>query len=170
MTGAEKLLRVARQELEQESPAGSNRVKYNGVLQAGRCRRDSALVLRVSLVVFSGGRICTSFTAEVRTLLLVGRWPAGQRNETDVSFHKTIDPVILVISAVFRNGHQHIGVVERGEWGGSLVTIEGTGAGSDANGGGAAADAGAARYTAGAFRPKCGGHYATSRHSGAGGG
>ena len=155
MTGAEKLLRVARQELgTKESPAGSNRVKYNTAYYRREVSGDSYPWCCVFLwwcfqeagfapLYYGGGR-----TASCGAL-------AGWAKRNGRFLSQDYRPGDLVFLRFSGTAIQHIGVVERVNGDGSLVTIEGnTGAGSDANGGEVQRRTRALRYTAGAFRPK----------------
>lgn len=155
MTGAEKLLAAARRELgTRESPAGSNRVKYNTAYYGREVSGDSYPWCCVFLwwcfreaglggLFYGGGR-----TASCGVLADWAR-RNGRFTERD---YRPGDLVFLRFSgSVIR----HIGVVEWVNGDGSLITIEGnTGALSDANGGQVQRRTRAARDAAGAFRPQ----------------
>lgn len=154
MTGAERLLAVARRELGScESPAGSNRVKYNTVYYGREvsgnaypwccvflwwCFQEAGLAQ-----LFYGGGKTASCGALADWARQNGRFAEGSYRPGDMVFLRFSGTAI-----------QHIGVVERVAADGSLVTIEGnTGAGNDANGGEVQRRMRSAQYAAGAFRP-----------------
>ncbi|MPM60691.1 hypothetical protein SDC9_107543 [bioreactor metagenome] len=155
MTGAEKLLSVAQKELgTKESPAGSNRVKYNAAYYVREVSGDSYPWCCVFLWwcfqeaglgrLFCGGEK----TASCGTL---ANW--AKRNGRFVA--KDYQPGDLVFLRFSGDAIQHIGAVEQVNADGSLITIEGnTGAGSDANGGEVQRRTRALRFAAGAFRPE----------------
>lgn len=155
MTEVEKLLSVARKELgTKESPAGSNRVKYNTAYYGREVSGDSYPWCCVFLwwcfreagleQLFCGG-------AKTASCGVLANW--AKRNGRFAA--KDYQPGDLVFLRFSGNAIQHIGVLERVDGDGSLITIEGnTGAGSDANGGEVQRRMRALRYAAGAFRPK----------------
>lgn len=155
MTGAEGLLAVARGELgTKESPAGSNRVKYNTAYYGREVSGDSYPWCCVFLwwcfreaglggLFYGGGKTasCGAFADWAR------------RNGRFVE--KGYRPGDLVFLHFGGSVVRHIGVVERVNGDGSLTIIEGnTGAASDANGGEVQRRTRSARDTAGAFRPE----------------
>jgi hypothetical protein len=155
MTGAERLLGVARKELgTKESPAGSNRVKYNTAYYGREVSGDSYPWCCVFLwwcfreaglaQLFCGGGKTASCGALANWAKRNGRFVAKDYQSGDLVFLRFSGTAI-----------QHIGALEQVNRDGSLITIEGnTGAGSDANGGEVQRRTRALRYVAGAFRPE----------------
>ncbi|WP_294855567.1 CHAP domain-containing protein [uncultured Oscillibacter sp.] len=155
MTGAEKLLTVARRELgTKESPAGSNQVKYNTAYYGRETSGDSYPWCCVFLWwcfreaglsgLFYGGGKTASSGALANWARKNGRFAEKNYQPGDLVFFQFSGTVI-----------EHMGVVERVNTDGSLVTIEGnTGTLSDANGGEVQRRTRAARYAVGALRPE----------------
>ncbi|WP_312159498.1 CHAP domain-containing protein [Oscillibacter sp.] len=155
MTGAEKLLTVARRELgTKESPAGSNQVKYNTAYYGREMSGDSYPWCCVFLWwcfreaglsgLFYGGGKTASSGALANWARKNGRFAEKNYQPGDLVFFQFSGTVI-----------EHMGVVERVNTDGSLVTIEGnTGTLSDANGGEVQRRTRAARYAVGALRPE----------------
>lgn len=155
MTGAEKLLAVAQGELgTKESPAGSNRVKYNTAYYGRETSGDSYPWCCVFLwwcfreaglsALFYGGGKTASSGALANWARKNGRFVEKNYRLGDLVFFRFSGTVI-----------EHMGVVERVNTDGSLVTIEGnTGTLSDANGGEVQRRTRAVRYAVGALRPE----------------
>lgn len=155
MATAKTLLELARREIgTAESPAGSNRVKYNtayyGRVVAGAAYPWCCVFLwwlfreaGCAALFFGGGRTasCGELAAWAKR---TGRFAAGDYRPGDLVFLRFSGQQI-----------QHIGLVESVRGDGALVTIEGnTGAGSDANGGQVQRRIRFAQAAAGAFRPE----------------
>ncbi len=154
MTGADKLLAIARRELgTRESPAGSNRVKYNTAYYERElsgdsypwccvflwwCFREAGL----SALFYGGGKTASSGA--------LANWAKKNKRFAEENYQ----PGDLVFFRFSGTVIEHVGVVERVNTDGSLVTIEGnTGTLSDANGGEVQRRTRAARYVVGALRP-----------------
>lgn len=155
MTEVEKLLSVARNELgTKESPAGSNRVKYNTAYYGREVSGDSYPWCCVFLWwCFREAGLGQLFFGGARTASCGALANWAKRNGRFVA--KDYQPGDLVFLRFSGDAIQHIGALERVNGDGSLITIEGnTGAGIDANGGEVQRRTRALRYAAGAFRPK----------------
>lgn len=155
MDELERVLETARRELGvKESPAGSNRVKYNTAYYGREAQGGAYPWCCVFLWwcfrqagaerLFYGGGKTASCGALADWAKRTGRLVREGYRAGDLVFLRFSGPVI-----------QHIGLVERVNADGSLTTIEGnTGTGSDADGGQVQRRRRPARYAAGAFRPE----------------
>ena len=155
MASAGDLLALARRELAvTEDPKGSNRVKYNTAYYGWEVSGDSYPWCCVFLwwlfreagapeLFYGGGK-----TASCGTLASYAR-----RNGMFVSGNYR--PGDLVFLRFRGTAIEHIGIVEKTEADGTLVTIEGnTGTGNNTNGGAVLRRRRPLRYAAGAYRPR----------------
>lgn len=154
MASSEELLELARGEIgTKETPAGSNRVKYNTAYYGREVSGEAYPWCCVFLwwlfrtcgaaeLFYGGGR-----TASCGTLMDYAR-----RNGLLVTDdYRPGDLVFFRFSG--RGGPQHVGILESVQ-SGVLVTIEGnTGVGNDTNGGQVQRRIRARRFAMGAYRP-----------------
>lgn len=154
MIGVHRILDIARGELGvKESPAGSNCVKYNAAYYGRSVSGSNYPWCCVFLwwcfqqagmpqLFYGGGK-----TASCGTL-------ADHAKRRGLFVRENYLPGDLVFLKFSGKAIQHIGIVEKIQLDGSLVTIEGnTGAGSDDNGGEVQRRIRPLRYAAGAYRP-----------------
>lgn len=154
MASAAEVLACSQREIgTAESPAGSNRVKYNTAYYGREVSGDAYPWCCVFLWwVFREVGASALFYGGGRTASCGALADFARRNGRFISSgYRAGDLVFLRFGG---RAIQHIGIVERVRTDGSLVTIEGnTGIGNDANGGQVQRRVRPLRYAAGGYRP-----------------
>ena len=155
MATAEQLLDAARREIgTAESPAGSNRVKYNTAYYRREVSGGSypwCCVFVWWLVWRTGCGELFYNGKKTASCGMLADWAKRQGRFVTDGFL----PGDLVFLGFSGKKIQHMGIVEAVREDGTLVTIEGnTGSGNEANGGQVQRRVRAMQYVRGAFRPE----------------